>query len=43
MRTDKQIINQTNELARIFYKLQGYNVKKSFKFYESNFPQEKLC
>jgi hypothetical protein len=29
MRTDQQIIDQTNELARILYALRGYQVSDS--------------
>ena len=41
-RTDKEIIEQTNNLARDFYKIMGYN-GEGVRFYESTHPQERLC
>ena len=43
MRTPKQIINQTEKLAYLFYSLQGYNAKKNFKFRTATHPHEHLC
>lgn len=41
---DKQILEETNELAKTFYSMMGYsNVEKDFKFYKSNHPNEILC
>ena len=42
-RTDKEIIEQTNNLAKDFYKVMGYNGIEGFRFYESSHPQERLC
>lgn len=33
MRADQQIVNQTNKLARAFYRIRGYVVDSEFKFY----------
>ena len=35
-RTDLEIIEETNELARLFYKRKGYQVPDNHKFYEFN-------
>jgi hypothetical protein len=40
MRTDQEIINQTNELARTVYRIHGYVVSSDFKFYLSKHPHE---
>lgn len=41
--TDKEIVEQTNRLARRFYQMQGYIVDKKYKFYKATHPQEMLC
>ena len=43
MRTEQQIIDQTNELARQLYSLAGYDVKKGYDFSNATHPQEKLA
>lgn len=48
MRTDNEILDQTNELARQFYSLMGYEVKKAHRFdplsgKKAPHPQEILC
>lgn len=47
LRTDEQILKQTNKLARKFYLLMGYKVNKDFLFYKDGLrplhPTEKLC
>jgi len=43
MRTEQQIIDQTNDLARELYKLTGNDVKKGYDFYNATHPQEKLA
>ena len=40
MRSDKEIVDQTNDLARKFYSVLGYNSKKNFKFQNAIHPQE---
>ena len=40
MRTDKEIVDQTNELARSFYKAQGCEVRKGYRFDRAFHPQE---
>ena len=40
MRTVKEIIDQTNELARAFYALRGYQAKKGYRFDRATHPQE---
>jgi hypothetical protein len=41
-RTPKEIVDQTNALARLFYLAQGYQVPEGFDFRKSRHPQE-LC
>lgn len=47
MRTDEEIVRQTNELAREMYKIRGYEVPTDCKFYEfdrKNYhPHEQEC
>jgi len=40
MRTEQQIIDQTNDLARELYKLTGNKVKKGYDFYNATHPLE---
>lgn len=40
MRSEQQIINQTNELARDLYALRGYNVEKGYRFDQATHPHE---
>lgn len=39
---DKEIIKQTNDLARAFYALMGYRVSVDFDFGSATHPQEVL-
>lgn len=39
-RTAQQIVDQTNELARQFYAVLGYEVREGYRFDESDHPQE---
>jgi len=41
--TNRKLIRKCNALARTFYKMQGYEVPKSFKLYESTHPHEQGC
>lgn len=41
IRSDKDIINQTNELARKLYELRGYVVPEGFRFDQAIHPHEK--
>ncbi len=43
MRTDKEILAQTNALANRLYMLYGNKSRENFKFYEAIHPLEKLC
>ena len=44
MRTDKQIIEETNNLALKFYEILGYSFKNEKpKLIESKHPTENLC
>lgn len=38
-KSDRQIIDEANELAREFHRQNGYEVPDGFKFYESNHPR----
>jgi hypothetical protein len=39
-RTDQQIVDQTNELARQLYALRGYTVREGYRFDEATHPHE---
>lgn len=45
MRSDQEIVEQTNELARQFYRLhdRGGTVEKGYRFDQSSHPQEVQC
>lgn len=47
MRTDEQIIEQTNEVARAIYLIRGYQAPPDYKFYEfervNYHPHEREC
>lgn len=43
MRSDKEVIDQTNELARKFYEHMGYEVPSGYRFDRARHPQERLC
>ena len=43
MKTNREIVENCNALARKYYAMQGYQVDESFKFYQSTFPAEVLC
>jgi len=40
MRTDQEILDQTNELARTLYSLRGYSVAKGYRFDRATHPHE---
>lgn len=40
MRTEKQIVDDANDLAREFYAILGYQAKEGFRFDLSAHPQE---
>lgn len=40
MRTDKQVVDQTNELARKLYSLRGYEVREGYRFDLATHPHE---
>lgn len=43
---NETLLKRTNELARTFYSLKGYEVPKDFKFYErkkNTHPDEAAC
>lgn len=42
-RTNLEIINQTNELARLFYLSMNCEAEKGYCFYSSGHPQELMC
>lgn len=46
MRTAKQIVKQTNEIARIIYASRGYTVPAGFEFHTetvNRHPHERQC
>jgi hypothetical protein len=42
-RTDEQIVQTANVLAREFYALMGNKVPKGYRFDQAKHPQEQLC
>lgn len=40
MRTDQQIIDQTNELARKLYAIRGYNAPEGYRFDQATHAHE---
>lgn len=40
MRSDQEIVSQTNELARTLYTLRGYAVREGYRFDRSTHPHE---
>ena len=40
MRTGKQIVDQTNDLARMLYALRGYSVREGYRFDQATHPHE---
>lgn len=43
MRTDQEVIEQTNELARRLYALYGYEVPAGYRFDMATHPMEVAC
>ena len=46
MRTSQEIIDETNEIARIIYLSRGYEVSKGFEFHtetKNRHPHEEQC
>lgn len=39
--SDQEIVDACNELARLFYKINGYVVKEGYRFDLASHPQEK--
>lgn len=42
-KTDRQLVDDANELARHFYKSFGYVTHDDYKFHEATHPQERGC
>lgn len=42
-RTNEQIVNTANALARELYGMMGYNTPESYRFHRAQHPQEVLC
>lgn len=42
-RTDKEVIDQTNMLAREFYLIRGYTVAEGYRFDKATHPHERQC
>lgn len=40
MRTEKEIVDDANALARVFYGILGYQVEAGYRFDEATHPQE---
>jgi hypothetical protein len=40
VRTEQQIVDQTNELARKLYAIRGYQVPNGYRFDEATHPHE---
>lgn len=43
MKTERQIVDDCNALARTFYLLQGCEVPEGYKFHEAHHPAELSC
>ena len=43
MRTPREIVDQTNELAREFYMMVGCEVPSGYRFDKARHPQERGC
>lgn len=43
MKTDRQVVDECNELAAILYRHMGYVVRPEYKMYEATHPQEVLA
>lgn len=43
MMTAKEILDQTNELARRLYGMQGYKVPEGYRFDRAKHPHERAC
>jgi hypothetical protein len=41
MRSDRQIVQQTNELARELYRIRGYTVPRGYRFDAATHPHER--
>lgn len=41
--SDKEILAAANELARKFYRLMGYEVRKGYAFHKATHPHEVTC
>lgn len=41
MRTEQEIVDQTNELARMLYAIRGYKVQKGYRFDQATHPHER--
>jgi hypothetical protein len=39
-RTDEEVVEQTNELARAMYLILGYQAREGFRFDQATHPQE---
>lgn len=42
-KTEREIVDDCNKLARLYYAMQGCEVPDDFKFYEANHPMEVGC
>lgn len=43
MKTPQKIVDEANQLARLFYASRGCEVPDDFKFYEARHPAEEGC
>lgn len=42
-KTDTQLVADANDLARMIYSLQGYQVPTGYRFDQATHPQEVVC
>lgn len=42
-KTDRELVDDCNALARLFYKMQGYQVPNDYKMYDAHHPHEVGC
>lgn len=41
VKTDREVVDRANELARVFYKAHGYQVEEGYRFDQAFHPQER--
>ena len=42
-KTERELVEECNQLAHIYYEMQGCKVGEDYKFYEAHHPAEVSC